>query len=214
VECAIINADGTLGAFYNRATLQTARSGHRSVIIGNYLYVLGGRGSNYAYLNSVERALINADGTLGAFTDAGVTLQTGRDGHSSVVIGDYLYVLGGYGNFSYQASVERAPINPDGTLGAFTTTAVTLQTARALHGSVIIGDKLYLLGGSGSAGALSSIERATIHADGTLGAFTDAGFALAGSRSVNHAILLGNHLYVMGGLLDSSKKSIARALLR
>ena len=47
-------------------------------------------------VNSVERATINADGSLGAFSIVpDVALVTARGDHTTVVIGDWLYVLGG-----------------------------------------------------------------------------------------------------------------------
>jgi Kelch motif len=64
-----LNADGSLGPFalVPGVTLVTPRSGHTGARIGNYLYVFGGRNA-LGYPDSIERALINIDGSLSMFT--------------------------------------------------------------------------------------------------------------------------------------------------
>jgi N-acetylneuraminic acid mutarotase len=77
-------------------SLTTARRGHASVVIGNYLYIVGGFGDSP--LNSIERAIIHADGSLGPFSPVPeVSLATARYGHTATVVGSYLYVIGGAG---------------------------------------------------------------------------------------------------------------------
>lgn len=88
---------------------------------------------------------------IGAFALADISLQTARIGHATVVHGSHVYVLGGR---SVQAlardtmvrSVERAAIREDGTLGDFQVVA-QLDEARHDHASVVLGNRIYLLGG-------------------------------------------------------------------
>ncbi|MNY10905.1 Kelch motif protein [compost metagenome] len=76
-------------------------------MVGEALYLLGGyNNSTGTYLNSLERALINSDGTYGAFTTAG-NLTAQRSAPTNVVIGNALYVLGGY-NGGYLNTIERS----------------------------------------------------------------------------------------------------------
>jgi N-acetylneuraminic acid mutarotase len=216
VERAMIHADGTLGPFatVSGVNLVTARAFHTSVVIGDYLYVLGG--NNSGFLNSVERAAINPDGTLGNFsTVAGVSLVTAQGYHTSTVIGSYLYVVGGWNNSD---KVERAVINPDGTLGAFATVAgVRLVNGRYYHSSSVVGNYLYVMGGWDNGGELSSVERAAINPDGTLGNFsTVAGVSLGTARGHHTSTVIGNHLYVVGGETawsNSLLKSVERATI-
>jgi hypothetical protein len=209
VEQATVNADGTLGAFANLGvTLATPRAFHSSVVIGSFLYVIGGA-STSGVLSSIERATINADGTLGAFaTVPGAALVTARENHTNVVIGDYLYVIGGQLDAtSATTSIERATINADGTLGPFATVAGNaLVTARFGHTSEVIGTSLYVIGGA-TAGASgvpqNTIEQATIHSDGTLGAFSIIADTLITARVAPTTAVLGSSLYVIGGQSSS-----------
>lgn len=198
VERATINADGSLGLFvpFSSGMLVTARSGQTITVVGNYLYVIGGVGSNGA-LNSVERAPLAEDGSLGTFAAvSGVTLATGRRGHTSAVIGNYLYVLGG-GSLN---NVERATINASGSLGLFApVSSATLIATRSGHTTAVIGSYLYVIGGTLMDG---SIERATINADGSLGSFaTVTGVTLMSFQRDPTIAVIGNYLYVIGGLL-------------
>lgn len=204
VERATINADGSLGPFtaVSGVTLVSARYACSSTVVGSYLYVVGGTDQNGA-LNSVERARINADGSLGSFAAApGLALAAARQGHTSAVVGNYLYVAGGIRDNVPLSSVERARIHPDGSLDAFETVPdVTLAAARTGHTSAVIGSYFYVVGGFDTRNALSSVEQATIHADGSLGPFAPvSGVNLVTARNNHTSVVLGTHLYVLGGI--------------
>jgi N-acetylneuraminic acid mutarotase len=203
VERATINPDGSLGPFasVSNATLTIARSSHTTAVVGNQLYVFGGVVGNSS-LSSVERAPLGADGLLGSFaTVSSVTLTTARYGHTTAVIGNYLYVLGGVGSGSLD-NLERAPLNASGSLGLFATIpSSSLVAARNSHTMAVVGNYVYVLGGRTTAGALDSIERATVNADNSLGPFTTVpGVTLAAARYGPTAAVVGNHLYVLGGI--------------
>jgi hypothetical protein len=133
--------------------LATARAGATAAVAGHMLYVIGGKTGN-TYLDSVEGAMINADGTLGTFAPVtGATLTTARSGAVSAVIGGYVYVIGGTGTGGPINNVERAAIQADGSLGAFAPlSGVTLATARSDAASTIVGDELLVIGGTGASG--------------------------------------------------------------
>ncbi|MNX74079.1 Kelch motif protein [compost metagenome] len=212
LERAAINADGTLRPFVAAGTLGTARWGHTTAIIGQYLYVIGGY--NGDYLNTVERATINADGTLGGFSPvAGVTLTKRRREHASAVVGNFLYVLGGYDG-SYLNHVERAEINPDGTLKPFVQVG-GFAYARSGHSSAVVGNYLYIMGGYNGS-YLSNVERAAIDsASGELGDFaTVPGVSLSSARSHGASAVIGSYLYVVGGMSnDGEIGTMVRALI-
>lgn len=201
VDRALINSDGTIGPFVALTKLQTARSQAACVVSGGYLYVLGGE-SGGAAIDSVERAAVNADGTLGSFAIVG-HLTTPRAGCVAQRLGDGLYLIGGSGAGGALASIERAPIATDGTLGTFATTTVTLATPRANAGEACVGDDVYVFGGSNGS-ALSSVEQAPVNADGTLGAFATTHLPLNVARSAFATALVDHTLVVAGGDANGS----------
>jgi serine/threonine protein kinase/N-acetylneuraminic acid mutarotase len=179
--------------------LTAPREYHSSLIIGDSLYVIGG--FHREFLSSVERATINADGSLSSFSIVpNTTLQTARDGLTSTIIGNSLYVIGGNVHGALD-SIERATVAADGSLSAFSTVRnLTLNTPRTFHTCEVIGDSLYVIGGVGvGENRLASIERATIHADGSLGAFSTISVQLGTPRSNHTSLVFGGWLYVIGG---------------
>jgi hypothetical protein len=204
IERAPINADGSLGAFAAvTAALGTPREAHMSVVVGSYLYVLGGDNGPGA-LNTIERAPINGDGSLGTFAAAGA-LTTGRDAASAVLTASFLYVIGGNDGTSQVRSVERAAVNPDGTLGPFADAGITLPEARDSMTATLVGDHLYIVGGGYCSGDAGTPTYPTTTADSLVVAGTLIGFnSVAGSnlmvgRAGHGAIPTATALYVFGG---------------
>jgi Kelch motif protein len=203
LERASINPDGSLGGFaiVQGVALATARSQHMSVVLGNSLYVLGGLDAGNAPLGSVERATIQPDGSLGPFAPvSGVALLTARSGATAAVVGASLYVVGGGGSSATLDTVERAAIDGDGSLGAFTlVSGVHLNTPRASLASAVVGSSLYVLGGFASM-PTDSVEQAPINSDGSLGAFsTSSTVQLTDLHTGLSAVVARNYLYVVGG---------------
>lgn len=204
VEQATLNADGTIngaGFSLGGVSLAGARAGIQAVVCGNYCYVVGG--NNAGALSTVERASLNSSGGLGAFASSAVSLGTRRDGCASVVLGDTLYVIGGRDGTTEHTTVEKATINPDGTLGAFSDAGISLNVKRYGHAVAVVGNTLYVLGGtsggSSTNNALNSIEQATITGN-VLGNFTTAGVSMSSNRHGHVAVVTGSYLYVMGGM--------------
>jgi len=200
VEVATVD-QGTLGPFdvVPGVHLVHARRDFSVAVVGNYLYVFGGYEAMDGELDSVERATIHPDGSLGSFAVVSdVSLASRHDGHTSVVIGRYVYILGGYSN-DVLPDVEQATINADdGTLSRFSKVAA-LQAKRVGHTSVVLGNRLYVIGGLGDS-KLGSVEVAAITGDGQLGSFAMApGAALQTARDGHTSALVGDSLYVMGG---------------
>src|SRR5207247_11458974 len=101
------------------------------------------------------------------------------------------------------ASIERATIQGDGSLGTFGTSgASSLTTARSHFAAVAANGSVFVIGGIGSGSAtLGTIERAQIQSGGTLGSFTTvAGSTLLTPRSHHAAVVADGYLYVLGGL--------------
>jgi len=184
VEQANINADGSLSGFAPTAGLRlvSPRRGHTAFVASNYLYVVGG--SNTETLDSVERAQIDTAGALGPLAQLpDVRLAMSRRDHAMVVVGNGVYVIGG-SNGSPMASLERATIKADGLLENFELVPdVQLATARYGHTATVIGDSVFVVGGTGPSGVIGDVERSRIGSDGRLGPFTSVpGISLSAAR--------------------------------
>lgn len=209
VERAELLADGSLGPFQvvPGVTLNTARQAHTSHVIGNYLYVIGGGTAFLSVANTVERAQINPDDTLGTFAVVpGVSLVENRFTHTSHLIGQYLYVVGGNsGGGGAIKSTERATVNGDGSIGTFATVpGAGLVTPRYDHSSQVVGNALYVIGGWSESGLKNSVEQAPVNTDGSIGAFaTVQGLSQATGRIWATNLLVDNRLFIIGGSPDA-----------
>jgi len=172
IETASIAASCTVDQFAPKGNLTTPRASAAYVALGSRLCAIGGE-STSGVVASVECAAVDGNGSLAAFEPLAVQLTTARADPAVAVIGTWLYVIGGNSGTAQLASIERAPIMPDGTLGAFTA-AGNLVTARSGAHAIVLGQQLHVLGGWFGATMLTTYESATIAADGTLGAFATA----------------------------------------
>ncbi|HEX7840343.1 MAG TPA: hypothetical protein VF469_22850, partial [Kofleriaceae bacterium] len=125
----------------------------------------------------------NPDGTFNEFSAIGVTnsslnLDTPRKG-SDMTVGRralvaaagnataanrFVYAIGGDGGTVANAldSVEFAPVDRFGTLGAFAVQPSRLRAPRTLAGAVTVGRYVYLVGGNDGTGPTTTAERALI----------------------------------------------------
>lgn len=77
------------------SAMNSGRWRFAGVAAGNYLYALGGNGRDSSItLSSVERAAINADGSLDPWQFT-TSLSVARGSHAAVAVDGYIYTLGG-----------------------------------------------------------------------------------------------------------------------
>ncbi|MBA2540432.1 MAG: hypothetical protein H0V17_12400 [Deltaproteobacteria bacterium] len=211
---APINPDGTVGQLVAAGTMTRPRAGAGMFVAGNFLYLIGGRANNTATA-TVERAAINADGSLGAFEDAGVSISTARSSFGTpLVVGGFVYVIGGMAGLPTQI-VERAPIAPDGTLGAFEQVG-QLATPRGLHAISATADYVYAsagMGGPSYTDNLNNIDRAKINADGSLGPWELLSSTMTFSRQSPSSAIINARLYVAGGYQAGNLSTIEFATI-
>lgn len=148
VQVAPINANGTLGAWSATASVPGgARWVHTTALRNGFLYVIGG---DPGPRSDVQVARVNANGTVGPWA-ATTSLPSPRGLHGTVAYNGSLHVLGGYGTGTVRRNdVVTAPLNGDGTLGAFGTTVGNFATARYSPVSVEYNGYLYVIGGNGT----------------------------------------------------------------
>ena len=154
----------------------------------------------------VQQYQINSTQTaadLGAWTNT-MAFPVAVTGCSVFITKNRVYALPGSGP---STSVYTAPINADGTIGAWVaSTAYPISTGYITV--AVTKNYVYAMGGSAASGdiVVSSIYRAAINNDGTIGAWTAAGnlpVALSDSR----AAITKDRIYLVGGYLGGGSRS-------
>jgi N-acetylneuraminic acid mutarotase len=205
VQYAPFRGDGSLGAWTETSAFSGgARWGHTAVAYNGYLHVIGGQGPSSAYLSDVQFAPINPDGSISANSwTATSSFATGRNEHASVVLGGYLYVIGGSDGVNYRDDAQFAPINANGTLGPWRTTAA-LASGRAQLSYAAYNGRIYIVGGDNSAGGyLSDVQVVAPEANGTLGAWNTESNTFATARFGAASVAYNGYLYILGGNFES-----------
>jgi N-acetylneuraminic acid mutarotase len=181
----LMSGDGALGNWQITTPMTTPRGYHAAVVARGFLYALGGTNDSGVLQSSVERATINANGSLGLW-QAVTSMNFSRWRPAAVTVGSYIYVLGGSigACCDVSSSVERAEVNPDGSLGSWQT-MTSMTTARHEPSGAVIDNYIYVLGGqNGSGGYLNSVERAAINSDATLGSWQTVSSMLTARRGL------------------------------
>ena len=173
----------------------------------SHVYIVGGMDNDDRYVAQVEYAPIRADGSLGKwrFTES---LGEPRFYLAAAVAGDYLYAIGGANGVRGHdnipsATVERAPIRGDGSLGPWQRVKYLTTPRRGLQAAVYR-NHLYAIGGYNGA-FLKSVERADIKKDGTLSEWRLDPEQATVDRYIHSATYLGDKLYLLGGHEQSSE---------
>jgi hypothetical protein len=220
VEYAKLNADGSVGTWAATTSLPGARRQFQPVVVNNYIYVAGGRDASSTTQSTVYYAHINNDGTLGSWNTAN-PLNDGstapRFEASTFAYNGYIYVTGGFNaSVTLQTTSMYAKVNPDGSLGSWSTTTVT-PTGMSVQNAVVANGYVYMAGGFtvSDGGDSDDIFYAKLNVDGTIGSWTTVAFPLNGNGSLGSIINLANlpntrigeageatangYLYILGG---------------
>jgi N-acetylneuraminic acid mutarotase len=141
--------DGTLDQWITltrKLPFDGARIEFGMVEINNYLYIIGGKNISNQILNTVQRAFIYDDGTLGnwenmpqlpkAVTRSGITKTN-----------NLLVSVGGITTSGIIDEVYFANINPDGSISDWQTSSEKLPRINCCSPLVSWDDNLYLIGG-------------------------------------------------------------------
>jgi len=201
VNYARINANGSVGNWTNTTSLTSARYGFNTTVSNGYMYVLGGTDAPSTLVGYTQYAIINANGSLGAWVTTN-SYATARTDQSAVMHNGYMYVLGG-NTGTVQNDVQLSSLAPTGSVGlGAATTAFT--TARQGHTAVAYRGYLYVMGGTtGGSGYLATTQYAPINSTGTIGTWT-ATTSFATARSNFGAVAYNGYMYITGGYNDVS----------
>lgn len=147
-EMATVQTDGPLSSWQLGPELNEPRGFHGAVVFNDFVYVVGGGNgpAGHNLLRSVERASIQADGSLGPWRRESSMLLLPRRCVKVVAYANRLYALGGFSG-ALLDSVESAPILSDGTLGPWVLDSQALTIPRYVHDAKLAGDTLWVVGG-------------------------------------------------------------------
>jgi N-acetylneuraminic acid mutarotase len=125
---------------------------HSGVIYGNRTYVIGGEDGTYQAVSTVYSCEIATNGSINSWRNES-SIPSARKSHSAaicVVDGTpYIYVTGGIdSNGMVTNTVYYTNINTvNGTLNQWSESPATLLESVYSHGSMVEGNRLYLIGG-------------------------------------------------------------------
>ncbi len=208
---------GGTAPFINAADMTRPRTEVALAASAGFLYALGGSSNSSAPpVNSVERAQVREDGTLGPWALAG-TLLSPLTGLATGAFNEFLYSAGGstVNSGGTVDDVSFLPVHPDGTLGAATaSTPLPGMRDRYVARSVVYAGRLYLTGG---------IRGYTPIPDVSVGQLDPLTGAVTGWRNAaplptpgrtGHALAAYNGvLYVLGGGADQFSGYETRVLM-
>lgn len=206
---------GTIGTFKNplpfiwspyESTIRAfAFSG--LAVKNSFIYIVGGiEGSTFK--QQIYRYQLNADGSIGAEYLENELMPSVIAFNECIVHKSRIYSFGGStaaGGLGTN-KVMFATINSDGTLGAWANSTNLLYKAVRSATAVIVenalaGDKIYLIGGVDSAGALTNeIQVANLNSDGTIGVWTHYG--TLPTTEEGRAVKVGNFIYFLGSKIQ------------
>ena len=172
VERIYILSDGTLDIWFTEAyAVPTARrylaaskanAQNHPGITGDTTYVYAMEGiSGSTALSSVEGAVVQTDGSLGAWGTMGSDPSTTHYGLSGIVGNGYMYVVCGIKGNAPSNDVDRGTIRAtDGALTLWASAAAKPDVARAFQAIVTVNSYLYVISGqTSSAGASISTTK-------------------------------------------------------
>ena len=196
---AKVGNTGAIGTWRTSAELLPSNGKYRFGFraYNGYLYMIGGT-NNGANTNGSLYAPILANGDIGAWT-ASANMTEGRWGIGFVFDKGYAYMFGGSNVVTALPTNETlyAKIDPPGQNRSYTAGS-TFTTTRRGSQTVAYNGYLYVMGGDAGSTPGTTIRRATLNTDGTIGTFsTDT--PLSTGLTYFSAVAHNGYMYVVGG---------------
>ncbi len=213
-EFARVRPDGSLSEWQPGPELNVKRGYFSAAGHGKYIYVVGGAHGAFGskLLDTVERAEIRPDGTLGPWQLEKHRLNIPRRCVKLAVVGNHLYAFGGFGGILLN-TLERAEIRPDGSLGEWLVEDNEFTIPRYIHGVAKVGNGIYQIGGHNkeTGGGFRKVEWSKPDDEGFFGAWTPVS-PLQKGRFGPAIALHDGFIYAIGGLagplyLDSVERT-------
>lgn len=197
--------------------LPSARSNFSLVAYNGFLYAIGGLDASGNRQSTIYIAKIGANGEpqlwhptnadkstwVYWYQDSG--LSNTRSSLGAVAYNNRMYIVGGLtgtGTGSPVSTVQIANINPNGTLGSWSSSS-SLSSAVYGNDIQVYNDRIYVIGGASSVGGAprTNIYYSKINSDGSLNSWQST-TSLTSARMQpggNFSVIWGAFLYVSGG---------------
>jgi Carbohydrate binding domain len=170
--------------------------GINAVTRNGYVYAISGDESGFP--GRPYYAKINANGSIGAWTQSASPGMSAVVNQMSVTVNGYLYVLGG-NNGGDKKTVQYAHINSDGSLGAWNTTTTLTHTA-ALSMAFTANGYIYIVGGSLGGSTSGDYIYGKVNSDGTVSSWTRVTTNAMPAVKQSSAVAFSNgKVYIVGG---------------
>lgn len=198
---AAVSADGSLGGWSATTALPAADTGVGLAIYNGWAYVALASGAVY-------RAPVTSGGLGTWIAETPVEPSASYSGVVKANAG-HLYLFGGFGS-SARNILQIAPINSDGSLGAWGVGSLPLQLFRP---SVQFqGGRVYLAGGRGPSTMVVSFSySAAVNADGTLGAWRQEA-DLPAPLWQQSSVLVDDKIFLFGGMTNTAMNSVSAVI--
>lgn len=213
IQFAKINvSNGSIEQFEESDVTINNRWGLSVSVSSSYAYVVGGctvgaSPSCSTVTNTIQTFQIynNDSGTPAGYSASSNQFGTDRFGASSTIHNGYVYVAGGCISSTTDcndatSNVQYAPINDDGSIGAWSSTTASLPADRAFGQLEQAGGTLYYIGGQDDSEAPQTTIYYATPSSGNITSWSVASNGLPSARTQLSAASWNNRLYITGGV--------------
>ena len=154
---APISGGGAIGSWQTTTSFANPRTQFAAWAYNGYMYIAGGNNGATRY-DDVQSAVINADGSLGAWSVV-ATLPSARSSVRATTANGFVYISGGDEGAAQIDQVLAAELLPNGRLGPLRI-SMPLPTVHYNHGMAAVGPYIYVVGGEAHASSGTTVLRA------------------------------------------------------
>ena len=219
VDYIAVEPTGYLGNenTYGTYALQQTNDAAASVTYNGYIYELGGYNGSasteveYAQIGSEDGLVVQASCPSGwtRFTTNDIWCYKAADltatsrFSNAVAYNGYVYLFGGRFAGNPSTTVYYAPINSNGSLGTWNTTA-SMGTATEFSTAAVYNGYIYEIGGYDGVGnsSVATVQYTSVTSTGTLNAWSTTS-ALQIATQYATTVVYNGYLYVIGGCTSS-----------
>ena len=181
------------------------------VITSSAAFATGNTDDNISYpSNEITRGQLSG-GTIstGWTNDTANPLLVGVNAEVSVAYDGYIYEMGGYNGTASQTGVYYAPINSNGSIGAWVSSPNVLQQPTDAAFSVVYNGYVYVMGGYPypTTTYYNNVYYAKLSPTGGVGAWQSASVLPQGLQGAG-AVVYNGYIYVMGGSNGASVNTV------